>query len=122
MIAHSDLPLLQVCLSAMPRSTQLQQGARFTGVQANFEFGTWVPLDAAERIANVAMQKGFTVWGNADAKSAHLYGAGIVRDEEAVVDAIMWLRSITARGQKGQALVHHARPPHRLIEFDSTRK
>ncbi len=117
----NHLPLLEICLSAMPRNTQIQQGARFTGIRANFEFATWVPLGVAEPIASAAMRKGFTVWGNADSISAHLYGAGIVRDEEAVVEAILWLRSITERGQKGQALVHHARPPHRLIEFDSTR-
>jgi len=117
----SDLPLLQICLSAMSHSTQVHQEARFAAVRANFEFTTWVPLDAAERLANAAMRKGFTVWGNTDATSAHLYGAGIVRDEDAVADAVVWLRSITARGQTGQALVHHVRPPHRLIEYDSTR-
>jgi len=117
----SDLPLLQICLSAMPHSTQLQQEARFAAVRANFEFATWVPLDAAAQLANAAMRKGFAVWGNCDAASTHFYGAGVVRDEDAVVAALLWLRSITARGQRGQALVHHAHPPHRLIEFDSTR-
>jgi hypothetical protein len=117
----SDLPLLQVCLSAMPRQTQAQQGARFAGVRANLEFATWVPLDDAEQIAYAAMQKGYVVWGNSDATSAHLYGAGIVKGEDGVVDAIMWLRSITKRGENGQALVHNTRPPHRLIKFDSTR-
>jgi hypothetical protein len=116
---NKKLVLLERYLSAMPDSTQIQQRSRFETVEANFEFGTWVPKDNAEQIGSVAMGKAFVVWGNIDATSAFLYGAGIVESGK-VAETIVWLRNITAPGEKGHARVFQTGSDERIIEFDSS--
>lgn len=106
--------LLDMCLSAMPMATRIQQKARFTSVSANFEFGLFVPKQSAERLAGESMQKGFTVWGNIDSTSAFLYGAGMVGREE-FTSMMTWLRNAAAPGQKIQVGIHNPNEPMKLI-------
>jgi hypothetical protein len=107
--------LLNVYLSAMPTATQVQQKARFAGVAANLEFGLFVPMHTAERLAGEAMQKGFTVWGNIDATSAFLYGAGLV-DQDEFTPVMTWLRNAATPNQKIQVGIHNSGEPLKLIE------
>lgn len=106
--------LLDMCLSAMPMATQVQQKARFASLPANFEFGLFVPKPAAERLAGESMQKGFTVWGNIDSTSAFLYGAGMVGREE-FTPLMTWLRNAATSGQKIQVGIHNPGEPMKLI-------
>ena len=115
-----NLPLLQVFLSTMPKSTQIKQSSRFANVKANFEFGTWIPVPLVDRLINDAMNKGFVVWSNSDANSAFLYGAGRIAKNKQV-NIIIWLQKITQPGQKGQIMIKHTIPAPRLIKFDSSR-
>ncbi|MDD5370269.1 MAG: hypothetical protein PHQ40_14395 [Anaerolineaceae bacterium] len=108
--------MLDVYLSAMPGATQLQQKARFAAVAANFEFGVFISMQAAEQLAGEAIQKGFTVWGNIDATSAFLYGAGVVGQDD-FPPVMAWLRNIATTGQKIQVGIHNPGEPIKLIEI-----
>lgn len=107
--------MLDVYLSSMPKDTQVQQKSRFAAVRANFEFGLFIQMQAAEQIAGEAMQKGFTVWGNVDATSAFLYGAGII-DQDRFVEIMTWLRNAATPGQKIQTAIYNPHEPVKLIE------
>ena len=108
--------MLEVYLSSMPRETQVQQKARFARVVANFEFGFFVHMQAAERLVGEAMQKGFTVWANVDSTSAFLYGTGMV-DQDEVVNVMNWLRTAAVSGQKIQVGIHNLGEPIRFVEI-----
>jgi hypothetical protein len=113
-VMSDNRTLLDICLSAMPTATQIQQKARFASVSANFEFGLFVPKPAAERLAGESMQKGFTVWGNIDSASAFLYGAGMVGRKE-FTPIMTWLRNAATPGQKIQVGIHNTNEPMKLI-------
>jgi hypothetical protein len=117
--ASHDHPLLDLLLSKMPPDTRQKVGMSFAAVSSNFEFFTWVPLAQTQAIADEANRRGFTVWGNTDATSAILYGAGSVPEDQTAA-VVVWLRTITAPGaEKGTALVSQPGAPARLIEFDA---
>lgn len=107
--------MLDVYLSAMPAATRAQQKARFAAVAANLEFGLFVPMGSAERLAGEAMDQGFTVWGNIDATSAFLYGAGMV-GQDGFTGVMNWLRDAAKPGQKIQVAIHADGEPLKLIE------
>lgn len=107
--------LLEVCLSAMPTATQVQQRARFAAVAGNLEFGLFVPLPAVDSLASEAMRQGFTVWANADATTAFLYGAGSVTPD-AFTTLMNWLRGAATSNQKIQVGIHNEGEPTKLIE------
>lgn len=109
--------LLDQFLSHMPMSTQTQQRARFASVAASFEFGLFVPMQSANRLAGEAMQRGFTVWGNIDSTSAFLYGAGLVGQEE-FTGVVGWLRGAAVPGQKAMLAIHNPGEPMMVVVLD----
>jgi len=119
--AANDHPLLDLLLSTMPLDTSQKVSAAFAPVSSNFEFYTWIPMSQTQSIADEANRRGFTIWGNTDATSAILYGAGRVSEDQ-LASVIVWLREITTPGDgvKGSALVTQPGATSRLIEFDSS--
>lgn len=119
--AANDHPLLDLLLSKMPLDTSQKVGAAFAPVSSNFEFYTWIPMSQTQSIADEANRRGFIVWGNTDATSAILYGAGRVSEDQ-LASVIVWLRAITVPGTgvKGSVLVTQPGTTSRLIEFDSS--
>jgi hypothetical protein len=117
----NDHPLLDLLLSNMPPDTSQQVSAAFAPVPSNFEFYTWIPMAQTQSIADEANRRGFTIWGNTDATSAILYGAGQVSEDQAA-SVIVWLRAITTprAGVKGSALFTQPGTTSCLIEFDSS--
>ena len=84
--------------------TQIEQNNRFEYLEANFEFGTWILLDDADILVKRYMNRGFTVWCNADSESAFLYGAKKVKEED-ISRLVMEISQITLKGKEGQALL-----------------
>ncbi len=117
----SQHQLLNQLLKSMPRATQQQVGIKFSSVTANFEFFTWVPLTNIQRAGDEASQRGFSIWGNTDATSAILYGAGLVEVDD-FADTIIWLRAITECSKEGTAHLMQPQAADRFIEFDSSGK
>ena len=107
--------LLNIFLSSMPYGTQMQQKERFAQVPANFEFGLFVAMDAADQHVGQAMRNGFTVWANVDASSAFLYGAGMIQPDDFPV-IMNWLRNIALPGNKIFAGIHNPGEAMKLIE------
>lgn len=91
--------LLEILLSNYPLETQQKVSANFASVNSNFEFFAWIPKDKTQEIADDANERGFVTWGNIDATSAILYGAGLVSNE-AAADTFSWLEKITVPGQE----------------------
>jgi hypothetical protein len=120
--ATNEHPLLDLLLSHMPMDTFEKVRTAFAPVCSNFEFFTWVPLAHTQSIANEANRRGFTVWGNTDATSSILYGAGTIREGQ-LTEVMLWLREITVPGEnvKGSALISQPGTQPRLIEFDSSK-
>ncbi|MBN1694512.1 hypothetical protein JW879_03815 [candidate division WOR-3 bacterium] len=100
-----ELTLLKQYLSAMPPLTQIDQYNRFYDLKADFEFGTWIPLNDVDKLVKRFMDWGFTVWCNADSRTAFLYGAKKLKKEE-ISDLVMKISRITVKGKKGQAFVN----------------
>lgn len=99
-----NLPFLHILLSIMPLEIQIQQGLRFKGLKARFEFATWIPFKQEERVLIEAIQRGFYVWSNREKTSVFLYGAGNINNF-LQKDTFTWLQNITQTDQKAQALI-----------------
>ena len=95
--------ILESLLSHQPLNTQQQVGNAYEPVNCNFEFAASVSMEITQQRMDEASARGFIVWCNKDAKSAIMYGAGIVY-QDSFTDCMDWLKLI---GIKGELVMVH---------------
>ncbi len=95
--------LLDQLLSNKPAETITLVSAQFAGLPCNLEFAVSVNTSRVQQHMDEANERGFIAWCNQDAKSAIIYGAGLV-SPDGFADCMTWLRRI--RIESDVALVH----------------
>ncbi len=100
-----NLPLLYILLSILPLEIQIMQGLRFKGLQAGFEFATWIPIEQEIFFLIEATQRGFCIWYNKERTGLFLYGAGNINDS-LQKDTILWLQNIKQTDRKTHIMIN----------------
>lgn len=107
--------LLDQLLADKPAETKSKVNNAFADVSCNFEFAVSVNMSKMQKHMDEANEKGFIVWCNQDAKSAIVYGAGFVYQDN-FTDCMTWLNNI--RVKNDVALAHFiANDGERIIEI-----
>jgi hypothetical protein len=95
--------LLDQLLDDKPAETRSQVNNAFADVSCNFEFAVSVSMSKMQKHMDDANEKGFITWCNEDGKSAIIYGAGFVYQDD-FTDFMTWLNNI--RVKNDVALAH----------------
>lgn len=95
--------VLEQLLADKPSDTKVKVGNAFKTVTGNFEFAASVSMEITQQRMDEASDRGFIVWCNKDARSAVMYGAGSVYQNN-FTDCMDWLKRI---GIKGEVVLIH---------------
>ena len=107
--------LLEQLLANKPAETKSKVSNAFDDVSCNFEFAVSVNMSQVQKHMDEANEKGFIAWCNQDAKSAIIYGAGSVYQDN-FTDCMTWLNNI--RVKSDVALAHFiANDGEKIIEI-----